>query len=101
MPNKLITTEPLFFVVIVICNTAREFKIGAIFSKDSDAEQYRSEVEKSSPQGFAVIDRMTMEEIKTDLVKDRLMSLAAVIEKQLPSPTGQLQKKELNTSSIM
>lgn len=83
---NLTPTQPKFFVVQVFDRFADEIAIGGIFSKREDAEQYRVErLEDPNSLGVAVVDEWTMDEIKTALVKDRLLGLAAALERAAPN----------------
>jgi len=79
---SMTSTHPLFFVVIVMGTISDCFEVGGIFSLQSDADRFRDDhLLNPSHRGVAVIRMMTMDEIKTELVKDRLMVLAESLDR--------------------
>lgn len=71
-----------FWVVYVVRPHVGEFEIAGIFSKESDALEFRGELEKDWRfSGTAGPTRQEMAEILDDLVRDRLRELAEPIAK--------------------
>lgn len=73
--------SPKFFVVYAFCPVAEDFIVVAIVSNEVDADRYVDEIKAESLPASKMT--MTMEQVKTALVKDRLAGIAAAIDKLL------------------
>ncbi|MCP5197286.1 MAG: hypothetical protein H6974_10945 [Gammaproteobacteria bacterium] len=73
-----------YFIVHEVGIVTGEWFISGIFSKKEDAEAY-IETRNADPIGYqsACLNQMTMEDIKTTLAAERMMTVNATIERLL------------------
>lgn len=74
--------DPMFYVVHCYEPAAEDFIITGIFTLAPDAEQHRAQREaQPRHRNTTGIQRLTMDQITTLLVKDRLRELAGAIDR--------------------
>jgi len=71
--------DPLFYVVYAYIKASEQFEIVGLFSKKEEADDCLKSYPIPEFAGFCV-ERLTMNEIKTILVKERLLALSEVLE---------------------
>lgn len=78
--------EEKFIVVFSVDLVENDFVIRGIFSKEEDADSMKAALKSSKDKSCGVCSNaMTMDQIKTQLVKDRLMAMADPIQKLVSS----------------
>lgn len=93
--------EPMFYVVHCYEPAAEAFIITGIFTLERDAEQHRAQREAMPRHSNSTgIQRLSMDQITTLLVKDRLRELAGAIDRLIgagASPQATHAEEQWNT----
>lgn len=76
----MLVKEPTFFVVHQVDFAGDGFAIGAIFTKEEDADAYATEV-CEDPAQTTYIEQVPMSAIKRMLLKEHLSVFKCVLEK--------------------
>lgn len=69
-----------FYVVHAYVKTSDQYEIMGIFSKKEDADDFMIKSYSEPNYLCSCVERLSMNEIKTVLVKERLLSLSEVLE---------------------
>jgi hypothetical protein len=69
--------DSLFYVVHAYIHASEQYEVVGIFSKKEDVDGF---IESYDEPDYTCTQRLSMNDIKTMLVKDRLLSLSDVLE---------------------
>lgn len=73
--RPLIAEQPKFYMIEALCLVTDQFELRAVLSSESEAQQYKAELERIEPSGTVYMQRLTMAQILALVRRDALAEI--------------------------